>query len=203
MYKTDRLYLNNLVPRTEDCQLWVSEFAAAVGLPAREAVRLSLLAEETVGMIYGIVSEFEAELWLEGDRESGKLYLDVLSGGAPDQKAERRIPAGFMAKVGEMLQCAFRFEGEEDVPDAFWNAIPGYLKIGAERFAKSTLLMGRWSLNAYRQALRDKQKEGEAVADALDELEKSIVASIADDVTVGVKDQRIRLVITRKFEQAG
>ena len=35
----------------------------------------------------------------------------------------------------------------------------------------------------------------------LDELEKSIVANIADDIKVGIRQDKLEMVITKKFEQ--
>ena len=207
MMKTEKLFLNNTVQRNEDLQLWVSEYAEETGISEKNALRVSLLVEETVGMVQGLLNEFESELWLEGDRKSCTLYLDVLSAAGPAEKnasltsgdGQGAAPAGFMAKVGELLLCAFRFESDEDVPDTWIDAIPGSLSFGAARAGDAPVLMGQWSLDSYRQALKEKIREGAAEESALDELEKSIVASIADDVTIGIRDHRVRLVITKTF----
>ena len=48
-----------------------------------------------------------------------------------------------------------------------------------------------WSMEQYKAAL-----DGEEQKEAWDELEKSIVANIADDAVVGVKKDRIDMTIT-------
>ena len=45
---------------------------------------------------------------------------------------------------------------------------------------------------------RNSVKEAEE-AEAWDELEKSVIASAADDVTVGVKGKQVDIVIVKRF----
>ncbi len=52
-----------------------------------------------------------------------------------------------------------------------------------------------WSLYEYKDALKESLDAGEEVKQAWDELEKSIVASLAKDVLVGVKGNRIDMTI--------
>ena len=58
----------------------------------------------------------------------------------------------------------------------------------------------QWSLAKYRagiDAAKDSDKNAE---EAWDELEKSIVANIADDVRVGVKGDAVELVIEKRLD---
>ena len=55
-----------------------------------------------------------------------------------------------------------------------------------------------WSLHSYKDALNEKQETPE-VDRAWDELEKSIVASLSDDVLVGVAGDKATLTILKKF----
>ena len=52
-----------------------------------------------------------------------------------------------------------------------------------------------WSLNNYREGLEQADDSDAPVKEAWDELEKSIVASIAKDVVVGVKKDRVEMTI--------
>ena len=56
---------------------------------------------------------------------------------------------------------------------------------------------GRWSLSAYRYQLMRRREEKPAARLALEELEKSIVAQLADEVTIGIHGHKIRLVISK------
>jgi hypothetical protein len=51
-----------------------------------------------------------------------------------------------------------------------------------------------WSLEEYRNSVKQEEQ-----AEAWDELERSVIASVADDVTVGVKGRQAQIVIVKKF----
>ena len=51
-----------------------------------------------------------------------------------------------------------------------------------------------WSLDEYRNTVKKEEKTAE-----WDELEKSVIASVADDVIVGVKGKNANIVIVKKF----
>ena len=191
MYRTYTLYVNNQVRRIDDSQELAAEYAQAVGLGPKEALQLSLLIEETVGMLCAMAGDFEGDLWVEGDAAQSSVNLDARV--LPDYTAGNTVPAGFMAKIAELLRCAYNFDSIGDVPDTFSAAIPEYLRGGAD---DEPLRAGRWSLSEYRRSLNEQPAGSEG---ALDELEQSIVAHIADDVTVGVQGDRVRLTIEKRF----
>ena len=51
-----------------------------------------------------------------------------------------------------------------------------------------------WKLEEYRNSVKKEEQ-----AEAWDELEKSVIASVADDVIVGVKGKNAEIVIIKKF----
>ena len=51
-----------------------------------------------------------------------------------------------------------------------------------------------WSLEQYRGTVKKEEK-----SEAWDELEKSVIASVADDVIVGVKGKLANITIVKKF----
>ena len=51
-----------------------------------------------------------------------------------------------------------------------------------------------WSLDQYRNTVKKENK-----SEDWDELEKSVLASVADDVIVGVKGRQADIVIVKKF----
>lgn len=200
MTRTERIYLNSTVQRNEDLRLWVEDFAAEAGMTKQDALRVSLLVEETAGMVRGLMQNYESEMWLEGDRNSCTLYLDVVSRRSEGEKQDQKTAhAGFMGKICELLQCAYRFDSDADVPDAWLDAVPGYMSFGAAGRGEEPVLMGQWSLENYRNALKEKVREDAAAESALDELEKSVVANLADDVMIGIRDNRVKLVISKRF----
>ena len=51
-----------------------------------------------------------------------------------------------------------------------------------------------WSLDQYRSTVTKDEQEG-----AWDELEKSVIASVADDIIVGIKGKQADIVVVKKF----
>ena len=51
-----------------------------------------------------------------------------------------------------------------------------------------------WRLEEYKISMNREEQ-----AEAWDELEKSVIASVADDVIVGVKGKRAEIVMIKKF----
>ena len=56
-----------------------------------------------------------------------------------------------------------------------------------------------WSMKKYRSSVDEARDTNGRPAEAWDELEKSIVASIADEVTVRIKDSGVAITIEKAF----
>ncbi len=195
MYESSRLYVNNNVRRVYDSAETVHEYATREKLSEKQERCVSLLVEETVGMISGMVGDFEGEFWLQGDVSSCEIYLE--SKVAPVVPGED-LPEGFMASIGQLLRCSFLFDSREAVPEAFQDAVPAYMKKGLHR--DEQLMMGKWSMTECRRELRGSADDLLEDRKALDMLEMSVVANLADEVTVGIGEAgKIRLVISKSF----
>ena len=57
--------------------------------------------------------------------------------------------------------------------------------------------IGYWSLDSYRTSLENKQSEAPRMEEQ-DELERSIIASLADDVKIWIKRDTTKVVIEKK-----
>ena len=55
--------------------------------------------------------------------------------------------------------------------------------------------MYSWSMQKYKSEVENQNEDSEI----LDELEKSIIANIADEVQVGVSNQKVELIVQKKF----
>ena len=54
-------------------------------------------------------------------------------------------------------------------------------------------------MEAYKEALEKRKETEEEAKEAWDELEKSIVANLADEVKVAVRGDNVELVIDKSF----
>ena len=68
---------------------------------------------------------------------------------------------------------------------------PGGLKYDSETY--------NWSMNQYKSGIENGRNEDESAADAWDELEKSIVANIADEIEIHINGTVVEITIDKKF----
>ncbi len=180
----------------------VEKFAAYQSLDGKQALRLRLLGEEMMGLVRGIVGQFEAEFWAEGENGKCELWLETHVLAAGEMRDEllklatdgRNFAArGVMGKVRCVLQsflvsnaAASEYLGGIGSAMAYGD-VPGY---GFDQM---------WSLCAYRNWVGKSIGSDAEAREDWDELEKSIVAKLADEVLVGVCGQRVQLVIRKAF----
>ena len=193
---TVKLWISNTVCRNSDADELLREFAEKKGITGRDFNHLCLLTEETLGMAGQLLHVYEGELRLE---ETAAGYEIILEADVRGNDGERAVPAavpeGFMAKIAEMMNCSFMFENVAEMPEDLAGMLPDYMSYGIREGNGARAWAGRWSLSAYRQNLRDDP----GAEPALEELEKSIVAHLADEVTIGIHGQKIRLVIAKEI----
>ena len=166
----------------------------------KQALQLRLLCEEVDGMLPNIIDHYEGNLWI--DYENGVCKVNV-SIDIPELNiskkeeliciAKNKKNAAVVGIVGRIRNAIENFFLAEENMNTFVfstemvNDGTGYYAGGDYYYI--------WSLDQYRGNL----KNGEH-AEAWDELEKSVIASVADDVTVGVKGNHAEIVITKKFK---
>ena len=189
----------------------VERFCEYMELDRKSAMRMRLLTEETIGMVNAITGEFEADFWLEGEKNKVcRLYLVAetrmnlakkkeLIDASSDKK--NSAYKGFMGKIREMLEegiYAADETGESvaDMPFMFHT-----MGVCDAETAAANAYIYQWSLAKYRAGIDEaKESDGEAT-EAWDELEKSIVANIADDVRVGVRGDTVELVMEKNWSR--
>ena len=56
-----------------------------------------------------------------------------------------------------------------------------------------------WTLDNYRASVEDEKGTGEEADEDWDELEKSVVANLADDVRIGIQGKHVTVDVIKKF----
>ncbi len=196
--RTPKLWISNTVRRNDDvCQI-MKEFAEKNGITGNDYYHLGLLTEETLGMASQILHVYDGELWVEDTAAGYEIILEAaVHGNDGGEAAPAASPEGFMAKIAEMLNCSYMFENSMDMPEDLAGMLPDYMSYGIREGKEGQAWAGRWSLSAYRENIRRQQGDNPEAEPALEELEKSIVAHLADEVTIGIHGHRIRLVISK------
>ena len=185
----------------------VEDMAFRLGLSHKDSIRLQLLAEETLGMACVLTDGFEGQFWIEGEGKTCHICLEVetkmdlskkealLAASSSGQNASRQ---GFMGKIADMIENALLdYDYVNKVQTEYCGPVTSMDYLGVDPGMEMDVVP-MWSLHSYKDALNEK-KETPEVDRAWDELEKSIVASLSDDVLVGVAGDKATLTILKKF----
>ena len=168
------------------------------GFTHKQTLQLRLLCEEIDGMLPNIIDEFEGELWIEYDEGVCKVNVAIeIPEFNLDKKedliavAKNKKNAAAFGIVGKIRSAIENFFLDESPVACFDASFGAFYEIGYSGYVDYSCL---WTLEQYRS-----QVKNEAKAEAWDELEKSVIASVADDVIVGVKGNRANIMIIKKF----
>ena len=181
----------------------VEEFSRDMGFDERSARRTRLLAEETMSMVRAIVGEFVAEFWMESKPEcSCILHLQADSPMNFEKKQElietssrqrNEASVGIMGRIQDFIEDSlYSMEYSQRVTMGGSEI----MSLGGVALAMDGYM---WSLDKYREDMEQKSDEEVVMDAALEELEKSIVANIADDIRVYVKGNDIEMIIEKNF----
>ena len=183
-----------------DAILAESERVAAYnGLNHKQTLQLRLLCEEIDGMLPNIIEDFDGELWI--DFEDGVCKVNV-SVRIPELNADKKDAliaiagnkknAAAVGVVGRIRDAIENFFLDEESTEAL-AVSSGVFGLGTG-YSEGVDYAYLWSLEEYRNSVKQEEQ-----AEAWDELERSVIASVADDVTVGVKGRQAQIVIVKKF----
>ena len=168
--------------------------AVYADLTAKKSLRLRLIAEELVGMLKELSVDFAGNFWIDEenaafsfttqlcinenmDRETKQRFIDISS----DKKNAAAV--GIRGKIRDVVENLLYPE------NAMYSAA-----FVAYQLENAVLMNDTWTLNRYKDSVRESEEEW-------DELEKSIIANMADDVSVSVKGNKVEILITKKFDK--
>jgi hypothetical protein len=180
-----------------------AKIAAYNGLSEKEELKLSLLCEELVEMLPNLLKYGKGEFWIENNDKNYEIHARVeadtmLSSIDRDDilrvstSGRNAAATGIMNKIKiaaeVMLSNYAHTAGTAGVnfPDTHYT----YYNMGM--YQDPVMGADQWSLMAYR----DKSEKN---TEAWDELERSIIANLADDVTVGIIGGKVNITIKKKF----
>ena len=168
------------------------KIAACVGLDAKKSLRVRLLAEELVGMLKELSGCYEGDFWIEQEN----LNLELITRIHLVQVMDKKTKKGFIDVASNKKNAAAKgsagklrnmVENMMYPEDAAYST--NHLGYGGDGGA---MLSTGWSLKKYKTAYMDDE-------DKWDEIEKSIIANVADDVIVSVKGSDVEIVIRKNF----
>ncbi|MBR4319422.1 MAG: hypothetical protein IKP69_05160 [Oscillospiraceae bacterium] len=170
-------------------------FAEYHGLTDKKALHIRLLTEEAISMIHEIVSEFQCDFWLESEQSVNGLLCKICISADVDvnewqenellkvaTSGKNEDAKGILGKLRQFLRWSLQQSDEETASQSdVWYTMGS---VNHEKY---------WSLQQYRQNLMKKDSA------KWDELEKSIIIRLADEVKIGIRTGKAEMIIEKKF----
>ena len=192
--KTDVITISNDGKNMEAVLDQVEKACTYKGLSPKNALSLRLLTEEMMALMRAVTGDVSGEFWMEDRDQVYELHLlvrtliddemrkQLLSASSSGKNEASR---GFMGKIRAFFQPA---AGVPMFPAGYAGGSP-------QMYGSMS-----WSMGDYRNQLRqydelNRKKDQEA----WDELEKSVVAKVADDVKVSILGKTVEMTILKKL----
>ncbi|MBO4470182.1 MAG: hypothetical protein J5841_00390 [Clostridia bacterium] len=199
--KTDVIMVSSRGKQMETALEQADKVAAYKGLPAKDALHLRLLTEEMMGMMRSITGEKEGMFWIEDQDGEYQLHLKVRTMLTSEEK-EQLLAVSSSGKNesarGLMGRLRDFFDWGSDADLSAYSS-PLLLPDAFEQ-SSSPMLDWEWSMSRYERALSSQMEQGDqTVKEAWDELEKSVVSHVADDVKVSIRSGTVEMIIIKKL----
>ena len=169
-------------------------------LSPKGALHLRLLTEEMMGLMRSITGEPEGIFWIEDTDGVYQLHLRVRTQMDAD-KRERLLSTassgrnesarGLMGRLRDFLSRGLSVDG---------TLPPSPLLLAGDMESTSSTLDWEWSMTEYQNELSVLvgQKDP-AACEMWDELEKSVVVHVADEIKVSIRGAEAEMTILKKL----
>ena len=201
--KTDVIAIHSDLTGSKAAMKTAENFCNYNGIIGKDAKHIRLLTEETVSMVHGILKGFKGKLWLESEKtEKGLLCRICLRADkSVDMEQEDQLMSvstsgknesvkGVLGKIREIFRRTVQSTSTE------YSAVDSWYYMGAQRNALMNnvdTFSNYWSLNYYRENVGGEPRN----EDAWDELEKSIIGNLVDEVKIGLRNSVAEVVIEK------
>ena len=198
--KTDVITVSSKGARMGSALEQAEKVASYKDLSPKGALHLRLLTEEMMGMMRSITGETEGQFWIEDQDGEYQLHLQVATRLSSEKREQllavsasgkNESAKGLMGRIRDF----FDWSCDEDY-DSFTNPI--FLPDAFEQ-SSSPMLDWEWSMRQYEYALSTKIEQDSEAREAWDELEKSVVRNVADDVKVSIHGGIVEMIILKKL----
>lgn len=210
--KSDVIEIHSDLSGKEEAFKAADGFIAYNRFEGKNAMHIRLLTEELVSMVHGIMDKFTGSLWFESENtDDGVLCSICLSAkrGVDPKEEEHFLSVSSSGKnenargVLGKIREAFRVSAQHSANSVYMNeyvALNSWYGMGADRFDIENDMLAEqyWSLANYRNRL---SRDSDDTKEEWDELEKSIIAKLSDDVKVWLRADSTDVVIERLIKR--
>ena len=202
--KTENITISSRGQGIEEALAMTESLGTESGLAEEEKLHLRLLAEELLGMLRSVAGEVSADYWIIQEEKKFELHMQsevILTDEMREQlisastSGENAAGKGIMGKIRLMIEDVFLSRSMEAVITSglAMSLMSSASATGQSSGADAYL----WSLNQYKKEVEAKRMKDEG--EAWDELEKSIIAKIADEVTVWIMGSSVEIIVYKAF----
>lgn len=195
--KTEHTIVTNSEKGIDEILAVTEKLGKESGLEKKPVLHLRLIAEELFGMMRGIAGNTESEFRISAEDKKFELHLSAEVDMTDEMRAQfigasssgkNSAAKGFTGRIRVLIANTL-LSVKEMAPYAMMNTVSAY--------AGDTASV--WTMSNYRNEIMkniDKTKEAN---DAWDELEKSVIAKIADDIKVSVIGKKVEITAYKAF----
>lgn len=203
--KSEKCKLNGTPACAEAALNETERFAKSCGLTPKKALHLRLLAEETLGMMNGLLSVRDGEFWVEKTKDFYEVHAQAHTKNMTQMASKRLLAAstsgenerytGVSGKICRALDWLIAQQPAEDDDPLVFDArnaqvlLDPYAQKMSEALAASSGTV-QWSFSQYIESENPDLK-----AEQWDELESSVLSNLADDIRIGVRDRDVFITI--------
>lgn len=200
--KSDLITVSNKENSLNEALAQAEKVSAYKGLTGKNALHLRLLTEEMMGLMRSITGETEGTFWIEDSNNEYCLHLQVMT-PMDSKKREQLLSVSASGKnesakglMGKLRDFFDRGADADIAPFSSSLMLPDMYERASMRAAD-----WEWSMIRYEEALANRVKNDDASAkEAWDELEKSVVAKVADDVKISIRGRMVEMIIVKKLQ---
>ncbi len=178
--ETSHIKIADVEAKLDGANQLIDDYIFDAGLKEKDALRLRLLCEEVLRLAKSIIGYGIMDFWLEGTARVTRIFLT----------AENHIDK---AKQEELISVSSTGENSSE---------KGFFGILKSMFLMHGIDEGGWSMKDYMDNIYLKRQEDAYSQEAWDNLERSLVANLADDIEVSVDKNNIKMVVTKDFSEA-
>ena len=215
--RSDNITVTNAGQGMEAALEQAAAAAAFRGLTGKDALHLQLLAEEMLGMLRQITGKTEAVFWVESEGKKFQLHLaahpiitDVMRGTllSVSSTGKNAAAVGVMGKLRDIFERAFDAVDLSKMSEHSNYYLRGLLisadpeGIDPMSYALNASMnaeMMEWSMQKYKSNVEKDMRDDDEARAEWDELEKSIVANIADEIAVSIRSGDVEMIVYKKF----
>ena len=189
--KSDVIWIKSDGDGMDAALLQAEKTASFVGIQGQDALHLRLLTEEMLGLMRSLTGTAEGRFWIEADKRLFKLHLAVETFMDFEQKqkllassttGKNEAARGFMGRIRTFFDPI--------------DGMPMFSNVSPDTMTSSM----SWSMNAYQDVIMARMaQQDEQAKEAYDELEKSVVTHVADEIKVSISGRDVEMVIYKKM----